>query len=396
MLATQDVWSDGSPIEVDFDTRELGERLTARAHALSLMQLSFAREAAAFAATNDFEEDGSNTAIDWIRFNCHMTGPAAADYVAVGNHIDELPQSVDALAEGSIGYGHVVVMARTANALSKSPTAAAFDEQRFLDKALENSVGKFHYICRHARHAADPKGYAAEEVNLVENRSLRISTTDDGTVFLDCILDPAGGAAVRTALEPLAKRTGKDDNRTYDRRMADALVDLSMHALDNGLVPQNASQRTHLQVTTSLETLLGLEGAPAAEMEFSLPISSKTVERLACDCSVTRILLGSDSMVIDVGRAKRVISGPQRKALNARDGGCVWPGCDRPASWTSGHHLFHWIRGGGGDLRNLALLCYRHHWMVHEGGWQIVRGDDGRILTIPPTVTFGPSPRGPD
>jgi hypothetical protein len=101
-------------------------------------------------------------------------------------------------------------------------------------------------------------------------------------------------------------------------------------------------------------------------------------------------------MVIDVGRAKRVISGPARKALNARDQHCVWPGCDRPVSWTSGHHLKHWIHGGTTDLPNLALLCYRHHWMVHEGGWQIVRGDDGRMLTIPPRVTFGQLARGPD
>lgn len=139
---------------------------------------------------------------------------------------------------------------------------------------------------------------------------------------------------MRTALEPLAKPAGKYDDRTRDRRMADALIDLAMHALDNGLVPQ----RTHMQVTTSLETLLGLTGSPAAEMEFSLPISSKAVERLACDCSVTRILLGSDSTVIDVGRAKRTISGPQRKALKVRDGGCTWPGCDRPVSMTEGHH----------------------------------------------------------
>jgi Domain of unknown function (DUF222)/HNH endonuclease len=169
-----------------------------------------------------------------------------------------------------------------------------------------------------------------------------------------------------------------------------------MHALDSGLIPQQASQRTHLQVTTTLETLLGLPGAAAAEMEFSLPISSKTVERLACDCSITRILLGSDSVVIDVGRAKRTISGPARKALNARDRGCTWPGCERPASWTSGHHLKHWIHGGTNKPPNLTLLCYRHHWMVHEGNWQIVRGDDGRMLTIPPTLRFGPSPRGPD
>jgi hypothetical protein len=58
--------------------------------------------------------------------------------------------------------------------------------------------------------------------------------------------------------------------------------------------------------------------------------------------------------------------------------------------------LKHWIHGGTSDPGNLTLLCYRHHWMVHEGNWQIVRGDDGRMLTIPPTVTFGPPARRPD
>jgi hypothetical protein len=394
MLATQDVWDIEAPEE---DRRSRGERLIAEANVLSMMQFSFAAKAAAFAATNEYEEDGAATSIDWIRIHCHMTGPQAADYVNVGQHLDELPQTVVAMAEGNLGFGHAAVMARTANVLANSPTAPPFDEMRFLKSALENTVGKFHHLSRHARHAVDPKGYAATEANLVENRSLRMSTDpDDGAVYLSCVLDPAGGAAVRTALEPLARRSGAGDDRAYDRRMADALVDMSMHALDNGLVPQNASQRTHLQVTTSLETLLGLDGAPAAEMEFALPISSKTVERLACDCSVTRILLGSDSMVIDVGRARRVISGPARKALNVRDRGCTWPGCDRPVTWSSGHHLVHWIHGGTNEPNNLTLLCYRHHWMVHEGNWQILRGDDGRIVTIPPTVTFGPSPRRPD
>jgi hypothetical protein len=231
-----------------------------------------------------------------------------------------------------------------------------------------------------------------EEKEGVEARSLTLTTADDGVVLVQGILDKVGGAALRTALEPLAKRAGKYDDRKLDRRMADALIDLSMHALDNG-VP---NRRTHLQVTTSLETLLGLSGAPAAEMEFSLPISAKAVERLACDCSITRILLDSESMVIDVGRAKRVVSGPQSKALKVRDRGCTWPGCDRPATWTSAHHVVHWIHGGATDLPNLVLLCYRHHWMVHEGEWQIVRSDDGNMLTIPPTMSFRPQSRGPD
>jgi predicted restriction endonuclease len=58
--------------------------------------------------------------------------------------------------------------------------------------------------------------------------------------------------------------------------------------------------------------------------------------------------------------------------------------------------VVHWIHGGSSDLDNLVLLCHRHHWMVHEGNWQLVRRDDGKILTIPPIVNFGPSPRGPD
>src|SRR5258708_7708863 len=154
-----------------------------------------------------------------------------------------------------------------------------------------------------------------------------------------------------------------------------------MHCMDIGLIPQQATQRTHLQVTVPLETLLGLPGAPGADLEFSpQPISAKTVERLACDASVTRIVLDPKSQVIDVGRAERTIKGPRRKALNVRDRGCTWPVCERPASWTSGHHIKHWLHGGTNEQPNLTLLCYRHHWMVHEGGWQIVRGDDGRMI----------------
>jgi len=392
MLATQDVCDIEVPVELT-----LRERLEARARAMAMDHLFFAKDAAEFAATEEYELDGSVSPIDWIRIHCHLTGPQAANYVAAGERFNDLPETVLAMAEGKVGFGHMVVMARTANALAASLTARVFDEGKLLAKALDNSVGKFHHICRHLRHAADPKGYAATEADLVENRSLRISTDEDsGAVFLSGEFDSESGAVIRTVLEPLARRSGAHDQRPYDRRMADALVDVAWHHLDNGLVPQNGSQRTHLQVTTSLETLKALDGAPAAELEFSLPISAKAVERLACDCSVTRILLNSDSMVIDVGRAKRTISAPQRKALNARDQHCVWPGCDRPASWTSGHHVKHWIQGGTSDLPNLALLCYRHHWNVHEGGWQMVRTETGKFMTVPPTVTFGPSPRGPD
>ena len=84
-----------------------------------------------------------------------------------------------------------------------------------------------------------------------------------------------------------------------------------------------------------------------------------------------------------------------RRALNLRDQHCCWPGCDRPPSYTEAHHLVPWTRGGRTDLPNLVLLCYRHHWQVHEGGWTILRSDQGWV-TIPPVNRVYAPVRGPD
>ncbi|HSP09883.1 MAG TPA: DUF222 domain-containing protein [Candidatus Dormibacteraeota bacterium] len=373
MLATQDVCVSRND--------ELRTHLIQSRRALDVQELAFAQAAADFAASDAWEEDGSVSAIDWMRFNCHMTAGAAANAIAVGETLAQMPESHQALVDAEIGYAHVAVMARTAQALGDR-----FDERLLVDKARESSPGKFFYICHHARHAADPKQYAAEEAERVEQRRLKLSTWMDGSLLISGVLDPVGGAAVRTALEPLARKSGAHDDRDLERRQADALVELA----------SGGGSQAQLQVTTSLETLMGLLGAPAAEMEHSLPVSSETVERLSCDSSIARVLLDSESVVVDVGRSRRVVSEPARRALAARDGQCRWPRCDRPPSRSAAHHVVHWIRGGPTDLDNLILLCHRHHRMVHEGGWQLVKSGEGSVLTIPPTVTFGPPSRAPD
>jgi hypothetical protein len=374
MLATQDVYSP-SPNDL------LRERLIQRRRVIDLQEVAFAREAADFAASDAWDEDGSVSAIDWMRFTCHMTAGATANAIAVGEALPRLPESHQAVVDGEIGFAHLAVMARTAEALGER-----FDEKVLVEKAKENSPGKFFYICHHARHAADPKTYAAEQAEQVQQRRLKLSTWMDGSLLISGQLDPVGGAAFLTKLAPLARRSGADDYRDQEQRNADALVELA----------SGGGSQAQIQVTSSLETLLGLAGAAAAEMEHSLPVSSKTMERLACDSSIARVLLNSESLVIDVGRSKRVVSEPGRRALVARDGHCRWPECDRPASRSAAHHVVHWIHGGSTDLENLILLCHRHHWMVHEGNWQIVRGENGRIFSIPPVVTFGAPARGPD
>src|SRR3989475_2590216 len=319
---------------------EIGYQLITLRKVIDQLELNFSRLAAEFVKTDFWEDQGSASPYDWVRFNCHMTSNAAGDRVAVGELASNLGESTQAMDDGEIGFAHLTVMARTANAVGQ-----AFDETKLLKLARENSPGRFHYKCLHYRHAVNPNQYSKDQAELVHANFLYMNRGDDGSFFLTGILDPVGGAVVRSALEPLARYSGKHDHRLRPPRMADALIELAGH-----------KTKIQMQVTSSIETLLDLTGAPGAETEFSLPISSKTVERWACDCSLTRVLL-QDSVVIDVSRAEPTIRGPKRRALNARDRHCQEPGGGRTASRRDGHHLVCGMHGGGDDLGNMILLC---------------------------------------
>jgi hypothetical protein len=364
---------------------EWGESLIRRRRELDVLELMWSRDAVRFSATDQYDVEGFNSPYDWMRVNCHMNSGQVLDRVAVGEQLEELPESLQAMLDGEIGFQHLVVLARTAEALKESKTAQPFEEATLLDKARENTPGRMHHICRHHRHAVDPEAYADAEEEVVNLRSLEIKGGGEGMVSASGFLDSAGAAVLRKALEPLARKAGKEDKRERKQRLADALVELA-----------TGGKPAQLQVTTSIETLMGLAGAPAGEMEFSLPISARAVERMACDCSVVRVLLAADSSVIDVGRATPKVSPAMKRALVARDGSCRWPGCARKAYFSDAHHLVYWTQGGETKLDNLVLLCYHHHRRVHEGGWQLIKCDDGRLVTIAPPMSFRSWARGPD
>ena len=378
------------------DPEELSVDLIRLRRVIDRLEVDFSQTAAGFAATREYDRQGSSSPVDWIRHNCNMSSTTAADKVCVGEELAKIPRSVEALARGQIGFAHLSLMARTSSSVAESQPDRPFDETPLLEKAKQSSVGRFWHFCQKLRHAKDAAGFNSEQVEASQMRVLRLSARDDGSVWLDGWLDSSGGALLRTALEPLARPAGDGDDRGRERRMADALVELATHALDTGQIPQRASQRPHIQITATVETLRGLAGAPAADMELSSPVGVKTVQRLACDSTIVRVLINAQSAPVDVGRAQRVVPASIRRALNVRDGQCRWPGCDRPASWSAAHHMFHWILGGNTDLANLILLCHRHHWMVHEAEWQLVNAD-GRLVAIPPPEPLlVPSTRAPD
>lgn len=261
-----------APDAYDLTIGERVERLAHNARALDLMRLFLAGDAAKVASSLEFQDLGYCSPLDWLKREMKLRAGEAADIICVGEQMEAIGESADAMAEGEIGFAHLAEIARAAEALRTSPTARGFDERRLLERAkVEDSLTSFGTFCLKYRHTMDPEAYVNEELEGVEARKLEISGAGNGMVFIKGMLDPEGGAALGTALEPLARKSGKDDVRERDRRVADALIDLARRQLDSGTLPSRDGGRPHLQVMAPLDTLLGLPGAPAADMEFSLP-----------------------------------------------------------------------------------------------------------------------------
>ena len=117
----------------------------------------------------------------------------------------------------------------------------------------------------------------------------------------------------------------------------------------------------------------------------ALHVSAETSRRIACDASIVRMTHAADGTVLDVGRKTRSIPPAIRRALEARDQRCRFPGC--ASRWCDAHHVVHWADGGPTSLDNLLLLCRRHHRAIHEGGFAVWPDADGGFTFVRPDGT---------
>jgi hypothetical protein len=148
-------------------------------------------------------------------------------------------------------------------------------------------------------------------------------------------------------------------------------------------------------VTINLDDLTDTTANPgAAHTGFADVWSAAQARRAACDAQIRRLILDPDGLPLDVGREKRVVPPHIRRAVEHRDGHCVFAGCQAPTWWCDTHHLPEWMLDEGDtSLDNSALLCERHHTKAHHGfrverdpcgRWHTYRPDDTEILTGPP------------
>lgn len=313
------------------------------------------------------------SACTWAAAQCRMSKTSAADRLCVGEQLDNLPTVAGALKAGQVGYQSTAVICHLSEQLGEKRDL--IDEAQWISFAQKFSIKELRYLSHEARMRWDPEGCERAEEESFELRSLDISETLHGMYRIDGWLDPAGGGAFKAAIESLSHPLGPDDRRSSRQRRADAAVELV--SLKNRLPVQIA-------VHTTMEGLRDELGAAAAHLQSGMPISSKTVQRLACDGALHRVLK-ADSMVIDVGRAKRTAQPAQWRALKARHATCAAPGCDRPIGMTQAHHVEFWSHGGKTNHRKMVPLCHHHHRLVHEGGWQVVLAGDRVEFVAPET-----------
>jgi hypothetical protein len=272
---------------------------------------------------------------------------------------------------------------------------------------------------RAARDDIDLDGIPAREEAQRARRSLRLGRRSDGMGYAYWILDPetfalvsdvfdratspqrrtpsfmngdseagaGAGASHRAHQGAVTTLRAIDDPRTVEQRASDTFVELLRHgvAADTAELLGDAPIGVRMIVAArAVHERRGrgyIEGHPDA-------VSLASIERQACSAgTITLTVDGSATNAgqpLNLGRERRLFSRAQRLALAARDGGCRWPGCDRPPSWCEAHHINHWQRDHGRtDVADGILLCRHHHLLSHNNGWEITRAGPHYALTPP-------------
>jgi hypothetical protein len=343
----------------------------------------------------------------WLRHRTRMGHADAHQRVRVARalHRGPLPATAKALAAGELSYLHAAALTRSTQALPGHTVAAA--EPVLLEAARRLDPPRLRKVVGHLAEVADPDVAAALAERRHERRGLWLAPTFEGMVAVDGLLNPEAGETLLTALEPLARPSTTDDDRSAAQRRADALTELARRQLEGGRLPHVGGVRPQVTVTIELASLLGHPGLPGADGGWVGPLAAATARRLACDATLTRVLVtrhrrdhpagesdlqypapdlngdgpagdpatdlatrlraamgllppvlgGARPEPLEVGRATRVVAPAQRTALMVRDGGCRFPGCDRPLAWCDAHHLRHWLHGGPTDLGNLVCCA---------------------------------------
>ena len=382
-LAAEDLKSSFGPAVI--------ERTGSLVVAKNRLDAELARTVREGELTQACEHDGKATMASWLRGHHRLSPRETGRLVGNGRALEQLPALAALAAAGGVSADAVNTIAPIASAVNLARADAQGVDVAAIDAALSRvaahhphdelrqAVG--HYLAR-----LDPDG---TEPDPTEQRSLTFTKHTDGSVSFHGRLDAVGGEKVQTAVESIQQANRPaGDTRSRAQQAGDALVQLADNALASGALPTLRTVKPHVAVLIDLDDLVDPHpGAGAGHTGFGAMISAARARWLACDSVVSRVVMGPDGQLLDLGRTHRVVPPHLRRAVEIRDRNCVFAGCDAPSHWCDVHHVLEWLaHDGDTSLENSALLCERHHTKVHHG-FRVERQPDGRWRTWRPDGT---------
>ena len=399
----------------------LGERCAEAYMQADALQYRAMKLLAEYHRREGWRDTGFSSTAEWLVWRIGIQLHTARERVRTALALKELPLTSAAMREGELSFTKVRFLTRVAR---------PENEATLLDFARAGSAANLERVVRGWKTLDRKSELTAERIR---HRSRRFSAWvgEDGMVVVRGRLDPEVGALFMRAVEAAGDalfREGGDEKRccggveaggprdadadlpetTPEQRRADAVGLLAERALAAGFggeegtgedpAPISGTRAERYQVMLHVDAgTLEEDGEPGqSELEDGTHVPAGTSRRIACDAGVVTIRHGPDGQVLEAGRRRRTVPPAVRRALEARDRGCRFPGCG--LRFTDAHHVKHWADGGETSLRNLALLCKRHHRAVHEGGVKVCIDVRGQVVFFSPRgkALLGAPPRRVD
>lgn len=338
---------------------ERDEHLMLLEAARHVLDVEWTDTLAAVEASRDHVALGYPSTVAYLKDRMRMAGGRAHRYVRNARAALRHAVTFSAWKHNLISSDEADLMFRAAERMPDTYP----DAENLLLELVGDGVDATRQVLDYWRSDVDLPGVELEIERQLERRHFDLTRRHNGMLAGRFELPRLEGEGLLVALDALTPPPIEGESRTTSQRRADALGDLARSFLDGSESPTVGGERPHINVHVDL---LGLTGSGALhETADGFVLDHLTIDQLCCDASVSRIVFGPNSEVLDVGRKTRVIPTAIRRAVVARDRHCIAPGCGRSPQWCDVHHIEAWVDGGETVIDNLCLLCRFHHTQAH-------------------------------
>jgi hypothetical protein len=330
---------------------------------------------ARFDASGEWAADGAKTAAAWLAWRCRIPQQSARRMVRLGRACrDQLPVAGAAWRAGDVDAAHVALLA--AARTERTAEVLARHEQMLVGQASTLRFSHFQRALAYWSQLADPDGADDDAERLHEDRRFDISTTFQGAVVGDLLLDPVSGAIVTGELRRLDQelfdadwaeakaRLGRDPavtelRRSPKQRRADALVEMATRSA----TPNNKGRRPAplFSVLVGYETFAGR----ICQLANGTVVAPGALVAHLGEVDIERVVFDGPSRVIDLGERRRLFTGGTRRAVQVRDQECFDRTCDEPAEHAQIDHIIPWATGGPTTQANGRVACGFHNRQRH-------------------------------